>query len=140
VIDTVSQVPDVKVMSRGSVFRYKNKETDPQRVGHELKVDAVLTGNVAKRGDQIVLSAELVSVDDGSHIWGKRYSGSAADMLTLQQEIAGDISQRLQPQLSVEQNGKLAKLPTDSPEAYHLYVKGRYFDDRFHCRRPSQSP
>jgi TolB-like protein/tRNA A-37 threonylcarbamoyl transferase component Bud32 len=131
VIDTVSQVPDVRVMSRGSVFRYKNKETDPQRVGHELKVDAVLTGSVAKRGDQIVLSAELVNVDDGSHIWGKRYSGSAADMLTLQQEIAGDISQRLQPQLSGEQKGKLAKLPTDSPEAYQLYVKGRYFDDRF---------
>ena len=131
VIDTVSQVPDVRVMSRGSVFRYKNKETDPQRVGHELNVDAVLTGSVAKRGDQIVLSAELVNVDDGSHIWGKRYSGSAAEMLTLQQEIAGDISQRLQPQLSGEQKGKLAKLPTDSPEAYQLYVKGRYFDDRF---------
>jgi serine/threonine protein kinase/tetratricopeptide (TPR) repeat protein len=131
VIDTVSQVPDVRVMSRGSVFRYKNKETDPQRVGRELKVDAVLTGNVARRGDQIVLSTELVNVDDGSHIWGKRYSGSAADLLTLQQEIAGDISQRLQPQLNGEQKQKLTKLPTDSPEAYQLYVKGRYFNDRF---------
>jgi eukaryotic-like serine/threonine-protein kinase len=131
VIDTVSQVPDVRVMSRGSVFRYKNKETDPQRVGHELKVDAVLTGNVAKRGDQIILSSELVNVEDGSHIWGKRYSGSTADLLTLQQEIAGDISQRLQPQLNGEQKQKLTKLPTDSREAYQLYVKGRYFNDRF---------
>jgi len=131
VIDTVSQLPDVRVMSRGSVFRYKNKEIDPQRVGHELKVDAVLTGNVAERGGQIVLSTELVNVDDGSHIWGKRYSGSAADLLTLQQKIASDISQRLQPQLNEEQKQKLARLPTDSPEAYQLYVKGRYFNDRF---------
>jgi TolB-like protein len=75
VIDTVSQVPDVRVMSRGSVFRYKNKEADPQRVGHELKVEAVLTGNIAQKGNQFVLSVELVKVDDDSHIWGKRYSG-----------------------------------------------------------------
>ncbi len=131
VIDTVSQVPDVRVMSRGSVFRYKNKETDPQQVGRDLKVDVVLTGNVAKRGDQIVLSAELVNVDDGSHIWGKRYSRTVSDLLALQQEIAADVSQRLQPQLSGEQKQKLAKLPTDSPDAYQLYVKGRYFLDRF---------
>jgi TolB-like protein/Tfp pilus assembly protein PilF len=131
VIDTVSQVPDVRVMSRGSVFRYKKKEADPQRVGHELKVEAVLTGNIAQKGNQFVLSVELVKVDDDSHIWGKRYSGSAADVLILQQEIAGDISQRLQPQLSGEQKQKLAKLPTDSSEAYQLYVMGRYFNDRY---------
>ena len=70
VIDTISQVPDLKVMSRGSVFRYKRKDTDPQQAGRELKVDAVLTGNVAQRGDKIVLSAELMKVDDGSHLWG----------------------------------------------------------------------
>jgi len=91
----------------------------------------VLTGRVTKAGDKIQISTELVKTEDGSHIWGKRYSGQAADLLALQQEIAGDVSQRLQPRLSVEQKQKLSKAPTDNPEAYQLYVKGRYFFDRW---------
>jgi serine/threonine protein kinase/Tfp pilus assembly protein PilF len=131
VIDTVSQVPDVRVMSRGSVFRFKHKETDPQQVGRELKVDAVLVGSIAQRGDQILLSAELVKVEDGSHLWGKQYERKATDVLSLQQQIAGDVSQRLQPKLSGEQKNRLATLPTQNPESYQLYVKGRYFFDRW---------
>jgi serine/threonine protein kinase len=131
VIDTVSQVPNVRVMSRGSVFRYKHKDTDPQQVGRELKVDAVLTGSIAQRGDQILLSAELSKVDDGSHLWGKQYDRKETDVLALQQQIASDVSQRLQPKLTGNQKEKLARLPTQNQEAYQLYIKARYFFDRW---------
>jgi TolB-like protein/Tfp pilus assembly protein PilF len=131
IIDTVSQVPDVKVMSRGSVFRYKHKEVDPQQVGRDLKVDAVLTGSIAQRGDRLVLNTELVKVDDGSHLWGKQYDRNQADVLTVQQEVAAEVSQRLQPKLTGEQKNHLATLPTQNAESYQLYVKGRYFFDRW---------
>src|ERR1039458_8983043 len=123
--------PGVRVMSRASVFRYKHKELDPQQVGRELKVDAVLTGSIAQHGDELVLSTELVKVDDGSHPWGEEYQRRKADLLTLQQEMAAEVSQRLQPNLTGEQRQRLTKLPTQSPEAYQLYVKGHYFLDRW---------
>jgi eukaryotic-like serine/threonine-protein kinase len=131
IIDTVSQVPGLRVMSRGSVFRYKRKDSDPQQVGRELKVDAVLTGNIVQRGDRIILNAELSKVEDDSHLWGKQYESKASDVLALQQQIASDVSQRLQPQLTGNQKEKLARLPTQNPEAYQLYIKGRYFFDRW---------
>ena len=132
VIDTISQVPEVRVMSRSSVLRYKQKNVDSQQAGRDLKVDAVLTGSIAQRGGQIVVSAELVKVADGSHLWGRQYTRGAADMLALQQQLAGDVSERLQPKLSGEQKQKLARLPTQNQQAYQLYVKGRYFFDRWH--------
>jgi TolB-like protein/Flp pilus assembly protein TadD len=130
-IDSLSQLPDLRVMSRASAFRFHGNDVDPQQAGHALKVDAVLTGRMSHVGDKLVVSTELVKVEDGSHIWGNRYSRSAAELLTLQQEIAGDVSQKLQPKLSVEQKRRLGRLPTDNPEAYQLYVKGRYFLDRW---------
>ncbi len=131
VIDTISQVPDVRVMSRSSVDRFKQQSVDLQRAGHDLNVDAVLTGRVTQRGGQIVVSAELVKVADGSHLWGRQYQRDAADMLALQQQIGSDLSQRLQPSLSGDQKQKLARLGTQNQQAYQLYVKGRYFDDRW---------
>jgi TolB-like protein/predicted Ser/Thr protein kinase len=131
VIDTVSQVPDVRVMSRASVFRFKNKDIDPQEVGRELKVEAVLTGSIAQRGDHLVLSTELVKVDDGSHLWGKQYECSQADKLALQQQIGAEVSQRLEPKLTDDQKQKLQKLPTQNAEAYELYVKARFLFDRW---------
>ena len=74
---------------------------------------------------------ELVKVADGSHLWGRQYQRDAADTLALQQEIGGDMSQKLQPSLSGEQKEKLARLPTQNQQAYQLYVKGRYFQDRW---------
>jgi serine/threonine protein kinase len=131
VIDTISQVPDVRVMSRSSVDRYKQQSVDSQKAGHDLNVDAVLTGRITQRGGQVVVSAELVKVADGSHLWGRQYQRDSADMLALQQQIGSDLSQRLQPSLSGEQKEKLARLPTQNQQAYQLYVKGRYFDDRW---------
>jgi tetratricopeptide (TPR) repeat protein len=94
-------------------------------------VDAVLTGRVSRLGDRIQVSTELVKAEDGSHLWGKRYNGELPDLLALQQEMAADVSQRLQPQLSGEQKQRLSKKPTESPEAYQLYVKGRFFYNRW---------
>jgi len=131
VIDTISQVPDVRVMSRSSVGRYKQQNVDSQKAGHDLNVDAVLTGRITQRGGQVVVSAELVKVADGSHLWGRQYQRDAADTLALQQQIGSDLSQRLQPRLSGEQKQKLARLGTQNQQAYQLYVKGRYFDDRW---------
>ncbi len=131
VIDTISQVPDVRVMSRSSVGRYKQQNVDSQKAGHDLNVDAVLTGRITQRGGQIMVSTELVKVADGSHLWGRQYQRDAADTLALQQQIGSDLSQRLQPSLSGEQKQKLARLPTQNPQAYQLYVKGRYFQDRW---------
>ena len=133
IIDTLSQLPDVKVMARGSVFRYRHKDVDPQQVGRDLKVDAILTGQITRRGTDLVISTELEKVDDGSHLWGAQYNRNAASILALQQEIASDISQRLQPHLSSGQKQKLNRTPTDNPEAYQLYVKGRYFFDRWNA-------
>jgi serine/threonine protein kinase/Tfp pilus assembly protein PilF len=130
-IDTISQVPDLRVMSRNSVGRFKHQNVDSQKAGHDLNVDAVLTGSISQRGDQTVVSAELVKVSDGSHLWGRQYQRDSADILALQQQIASDISERLHPKLSGEQKEKLARLPTQSPQAYQFYVKGRYFFDRW---------
>ena len=131
IIDTLSQLPDMKVMARGSVFRYKHKEVDPQQAGRDMKVDAVLTGQITWRGNDLLVSTELEKVEDGSHLWGAQYNRNAASILALQQEIAGDISQRLQPRLTSGQKQKLGRTPTDNPEAYQFYVKGRYFFDRW---------
>jgi eukaryotic-like serine/threonine-protein kinase len=131
VIDTISQLPDVRVMSRSSVDRYKQQNVDSQKAGHDLNVDAVLTGRIAQHGSEIVVSTELVKVADGSHLWGRQYERDPSDMLALQQQIAGDISARLQPKLSEEQKQKLARLPTQNQQAYQFYVKGRYFFDRW---------
>ncbi len=129
IIDTVAQVPAVRVMSRSSVSRFKQKNVDSQQAGHDLNVDAVLTGHLTQRDSQILVDAELVKVADGTHLWGGQYRRSSADMLDLQQQIAREVSQRLQPKLSLEQKQKLAQLPTQDPQAYQFYVKGRYFFD-----------
>ena len=131
VIDTISQLPDVRVMSHSSVERYKLPNVDLEKAGHDLNVDAVLTGRIAQHGSEMVVSTELVKVADGSHLWGRQYQRDAADTLALQQEIGGDLSQKLQPSLSGEQKEKLARLPTQNQQAYQLYVKGRYFQDRW---------
>ena len=131
VIDTISQIPGVRVMSRSSVDRYKLTNVDSQKAGGDLKVDAVVTGRIAQRGNQVVVSAELVKVADGSHLWGRQYERDTTETLALQQQIAGDLSARLQPKLSDQQKQQLARLPTQNQQAYQLYVKGRYFQDRW---------
>ncbi len=130
-IDNLSELPGLKVMSRSSVFRYKGKEVDPRTAGGELGVRAVLTGRIAVRGENLSVSTELVDARDNSHLWGEHYNRKLADALALQEEIAKQISERLRLRLSPEQKARLAKRHTENPEAYQLYLKGRYHAFKF---------
>jgi serine/threonine protein kinase/TolB-like protein/tetratricopeptide (TPR) repeat protein len=126
-IDSLAHVPQLKVKSRNSVFRYKGKEVDVQKVGKELTVDALLTGRVVQRGDTVQVSAELTSVQDNTAIWGEQYERKASDIISLQQQIAGDIADKLRSKLSGAEKQQVTKQGTQNPEAYQLYVKGRFY-------------
>jgi len=126
-IASLAHVPQLKVKSRNSVFRYKGKEVDVQQVGKELTVDALLTGRVVQRGDTIQVSADLTSVQDNTEIWGEQYERKASDIISLQQQIAGDIADKLRSKLSGAEKQQVTKQGTQNPEAYQLYVKGRYY-------------
>jgi len=126
-INNLSELPHLKVMSRSSVFRYKNRQLDPQAAGQELKVQAVLTGRLVERGDSLAINVELVNVADNSHLWGEEYDRKVADLLAVQEDITREISEKLRLRLSGNRERQLGKHSTDNPEAYRLYLKGRYF-------------
>jgi serine/threonine protein kinase/tetratricopeptide (TPR) repeat protein len=133
-IGNLAHVPDLRVKSRNSVFRYKGKDVDVQRVGNELGVSALVSGRVAPRGDTIELSAEVTDVRDNTEIWGQQYRGKSTDIISLQQQMASDIAEKLRSKLSGLEKQQIAKQGTQNPEAYELYVKGRYYWNR---RTPS---
>jgi eukaryotic-like serine/threonine-protein kinase len=124
-INSLSPSPGLKVMSRNSVFRYKGKDVDASRVGRELGVGAVLTGRVEQRGDDLVVSAELVDARDNSHLWGEQYRRKLSDLLGVQQEIAREIATRLRARL--QPGAAEPKVYTHDAEAYQDYLRGRYF-------------
>jgi eukaryotic-like serine/threonine-protein kinase len=126
IIDTLSQMPNLRVMSSSSVVRYKGGQSDPQKAGKDLHVDAVLIGRITQRGDLFFVNSELVSVADSSQIWGEQYSEKMSDISALQQEIVRDISDKLRLKLSGAEKEHLAKRPTVDPEAYELYLRGRH--------------
>ena len=126
-IASLAHVPQLKVKSRNSVFRYKGKDVDVQQVGKELTVDALLTGRVVQHGDTIQITADLTNVQDNTEIWGGRYERKASDIIALQQQIAGDIADKLRSKLSGAEKLQVAKQGTQNPEAYQLYVRGRYY-------------
>jgi TolB-like protein/Tfp pilus assembly protein PilF len=126
-IDSLSQVPNLAVMSRNSVFRYKGRETDAQAAGQALKVQAVLTGTVVQRGDSLSISAELIEVRNNRHLWGEQYNRKLLDILTVQEEISTEISEKLRFELTGEEKKRLTKRYTENVEAYQLYLQGRYY-------------
>jgi serine/threonine protein kinase/tetratricopeptide (TPR) repeat protein len=126
-INTLSQLSHLSVMSRSSVFHYKGKVVDPQKAGNELGVKAVLVGRVTQRGDNLQISTELVDVSNNSHIWGEQYNKKISDILTVQQDISKVISQQLRVKLADEDEKKLTKHSTENTEAYQLYLKGRFY-------------
>jgi TolB-like protein/Tfp pilus assembly protein PilF/predicted Ser/Thr protein kinase len=125
-IASLTHVPELKVKSRNSVFRYKGKDVDVQKAGNELGVSALVSGRVMPRGDSIEVSAELTNVLDNTEVWGQHYSGRSTDIISLQQQIAGDIAASLRSKLSNSEKQQVTKQGTRSPEAYDLYMKGRY--------------
>src|SRR5437899_1848355 len=127
IIDSLSQLPNLKkVISLSSVLRYKGKQTDPQAVGRELNVRAVLMGRLTQHGDELLISTELVDVKDNKRLWGGQYNRKLGDVLKLQGEIAQEITDRLRLKLTGEQKQRLAKREADNPEAYQLYLRGRF--------------
>src|SRR5450432_1418423 len=126
-ISSLAHVPQLKVKSRSSIFRYKGKDVDVQKVGKELTVDALLMGRVVQHGDSVQVSAELTNVQDNTEIWGEQYDRKATDIISLQQQIAGDIADKLRSKLSGDEKQQVTKQGTQNAEAYQLYVKGRYY-------------
>ncbi|SRR6266516_412702 len=130
-INSLSQLPHLSVKARSSVFRYKGKEVEPQKVAAQLSVQAILNGRVVQHGDDLTLYLSLVNAQTGNQIWGEQYNRKLTDLVALQNEIAQDVSQKLRVRLSSADARKLAKTYTENPEAYQLYLKGRHFADQF---------
>lgn len=127
IINSLTQLPNLKVIARSSVFRYKGKQTDPIAAGKELGVRAVLTGRIMQRGDTIAVSTELVDVRDNKQIWGEQYHQKVADLSALPRDIATKITSNLRLTISGEDRNRLMKHETENAEAYQLYLKGRYY-------------
>ncbi len=134
-ISSLSQLPNLSVKARASVFRYKGKDTTPQTLGNELGVQAVLNGRVAQRGGLLTLSLELIDAATENVIWSEQYNRREADLAALQSEIARDVSNKLAAKLTGEQKAQIAKSYTQNPEAYRLYLQGRY---HWNKRTPDQ--
>ena len=126
-INSLSQLPNYKVVSRDSAFHYRGKETDAKTVGQVLGVRSVLKGRVLRQGDAVTISAELIDARDNSHIWGQQYSRKPSDILALQEEIAKEMTAALKMRLSGEDEKRVGKTYTASPEAYEDYLMGRYW-------------
>src|ERR1035437_6751737 len=125
-ISSLSRLPNLNVKPRSSVFRYKGKENDLTTIGRELNVQAVLNGRVVQRGSELSLFVELIDVDLDKVVWSQHYDRKQSDIVTLQAEIARDVAQKLKNQLSGADEERLTKTYTSNPEAYQLYLKGRY--------------
>jgi serine/threonine protein kinase/Tfp pilus assembly protein PilF len=125
-INGLSQSPKLKVMSRSAVFHYKGQVPDPQAIGKALGVHAVLTGRMVQRGDMLSISVELVDTHDGRLLWGEQYNRKLADLLTVQEEIARDMYEKLSSRLAGAEEKRVTKRATGNAEAYQLYLKGLY--------------
>ena len=125
IINSLSELPKLKVMSRNSVFHYKGKQTDAQTVGKELKVQTLLTGRVRQHGDGLTIGVELINAQDNSQVWGQQYNRKLADVFAVQEEIAKEISGKLRLKLTGAEQEQLAKRPTENLKAFQYYMQGR---------------
>jgi len=130
VIDRLSGLPNLKVISRASAFHYKGRDVEPQKVAKELGVEALVTGRLIQHGDDLSVSTELVDAREDKQLWGEQYSRKVSDIHTVQQEIATAISGNLRLHLSSEEKMRLAKPRTTNAESYQLYVKGLYYANK----------
>ena len=126
-INSLSQLPGVKVIASSSSFKYKDKDADPQDVANALGVEAILTGRVLRRGDNLLISVELVNARDRTQVWGEQYNRNSADLLAVQSEISREIAEKLRLRLSAGDQQQLTKRETVNPQAYELMLKGLYY-------------
>lgn len=130
-INTLATVPKLRVMAQSTVFRYKGRGIDPQAIGRELNVRAVLTGRMMQSGGSLRIGVELVDVPTGSQLWGAQYDRKPGDIFVVQDEISKEISGKLRLQLTRAEKKRLTRHHTEDPEAYRLYLKGRHHWNRW---------
>lgn len=133
----LSQIPDLRVSPRSSVFRYKGKDADTEKIGGELGVDAVMSGRLLQRGDELTISVDLVDVRSKKTLWGEQFERKMSDLLSLQREIAATVTQKLQLKLAGDNAIGITKRYTDSNEAYQHYLQGRFYWNK---RTPDSIP
>jgi eukaryotic-like serine/threonine-protein kinase len=129
-INSLSQLPQLKVIARSSSFKFKGKSAEPSEVAKALGVRAIVSGRVIQLGDQLQISAELVDASDGTQVWGDQYNRKATDLLAMQSEISREIADRLRLKLTSTEQQQLAKRSTTNPEAYELLLKGRFYRNK----------
>jgi len=126
VINHLSRLPQLRVMARSTVFRYRQAQQDPLQIGRDLKVGAVIVGRLSQHGDTVNVETEMVDVGNGSQIWGEQYRRKASDLATVQDDIASDISGQLRLKLTQEERNQVAAHATENSAAYESYVKARF--------------
>jgi eukaryotic-like serine/threonine-protein kinase len=130
-INILAQIPKLRVMAQSTVFRYKGREIDPQAIGRELNVRAVLTGRLMQSGGSLRIGAELVDVATGTQLWGAQYNRTPGDIFVVQDQISDEIAEKLRIQLTRAEKKRLTRRHTENPEAYRLYLKGRHHWNRW---------
>jgi serine/threonine protein kinase/Tfp pilus assembly protein PilF len=130
-INILATVPKLRVMAQSTVFRFKGRGIDPQAIGRDLNVRAVLTGRVMQSGGSLRIDAELVDVATGSRLWGAQYDRKSGDIFAIQDDISNEISEKLKLQLTHAQKKRLTRHQTEDPEAYRIYLKGRHHWNRW---------
>ena len=125
-INNLSQIWNLRVVARSTVFRYKGKDIDPQKAGNDLHVHAVVSGRLLQRGNTLIVRAELMNVATGGQLWGGQYNRKPEDVFALQDDLSREISEKLRLQLTGDEKQRLTKRYTEDAEAYRLYLKGRY--------------
>jgi serine/threonine-protein kinase len=129
--NSLARLPGLRVVPHGIALRYKGKSEELQKIGAALGVETVLTGRVVQRGEEVTVAVELDDVGQGKQLWGDRYQRRVADLLSIQNEIARQVSRRLRSQLTPSNEQQLATGSTENSEAYQLYLKGRYHTSKF---------
>src|SRR6266404_6686717 len=125
-INNLSQIWNLRVVARSTVFRYKGKDIDPQKAGNDLHVRAVVSGRLLQRGNTLIVRAELMNVATGGQLWGGQYNRKPEDVFLLQDDLSREISEKLRLRLTGDEKRRVTKRYTEDAEAYRLYLKGRY--------------
>jgi DNA-binding winged helix-turn-helix (wHTH) protein/tetratricopeptide (TPR) repeat protein len=131
IINILSRIPKLRVLACSAIFRFKRKEVDPQEVGLALNVKALLMIRVMRLAETLIIRGQLVNVSDGTQLWGEQYNRTHSDLLAVQDEIAKAISESLELKLTRPDQIRLTKQPTQNIEAYNLYLRGRYFWNKY---------
>ena len=126
IINNLSQISSLKVMSRHSAFRFKDNQTDTKNIAAQLGVETLVTGDIKQLGDKLVINVRLIDASDDSQIWGNQYVKNSGDIITAQNEIAQAVAANLRVKLTDSEQRQLTKHPTENAEAYQLYQRGRF--------------